>query len=134
MNYPLNTLDQLRPILVGFRKSRQLTQAALADKLGITQQTYAQLEAKPSSASMERMFKVLQLLGVQLVLSDSAAAQDALRMTTTTLSSSLPIISVAESPIAYAVEVTARASNTLPASKSAAPKRTRGGTTKKESW
>jgi HTH-type transcriptional regulator/antitoxin HipB len=79
MNYPINTLDQLRPILVGFRKSRQLTQAALADKLGITQQSYAQLEANPSASSMERIFKLLQLLDVQLMLGDGAPAQDLAR-------------------------------------------------------
>lgn len=71
MNYPVKILSQLRPILKGFRKARHLTQADLAKKLGITQQSYAQLEANPASASIERLFKVLQLLEVDLVLSDN---------------------------------------------------------------
>jgi len=70
MNYPIKILSQLRPILRGFRKARHLTQAELAKKLGITQQSYAQLEANPASASLERLFKVLQLLEVDLVLAD----------------------------------------------------------------
>lgn len=70
MNYPIKILSQLRPILRGFRKARHLTQAELAKKLGITQQSYAQLEANPASASLERLFKVLQLLEVDLILAD----------------------------------------------------------------
>lgn len=77
MNFPVVTLDQLRPILVGFRKSRGLTQAALAARLGIAQQTYAQLEANPASASVERLFRLLRVLGVELVLTDAAADQTA---------------------------------------------------------
>lgn len=72
MNYPIKTLNQLRLILQGFRKANDLTQAALANKLGITQQSYAQLEANPASASVERLFRVLQVLNVDMVLSGNA--------------------------------------------------------------
>jgi len=71
VDYPIKTLSQLRLILQGFRKANHLTQAALAEKLGITQQSYAQLEANPASASMERLFKVLRALDVEIVLSGS---------------------------------------------------------------
>ena len=69
MAFPVQTLTQLRPILVGFRKSAGLTQAQLAARLGITQQSYAQLEANPSAASVERLLKVLNALGVRMMLS-----------------------------------------------------------------
>ncbi|MDF3083628.1 helix-turn-helix domain-containing protein [Burkholderia sola] len=69
MAFPVQTLTQLRPILVGFRKSAGLTQAQLAARLGITQQSYAQLEANPSAVSIERLFKVLNALGVRMMLS-----------------------------------------------------------------
>lgn len=75
MNYPVTTLDQLRPILIGFRKSRGLTQAALAARLGVAQQTYAQLEANPGTASVERLFRLLRVLGVELVLADTETEQ-----------------------------------------------------------
>ncbi|WP_175685657.1 helix-turn-helix transcriptional regulator [Burkholderia anthina] len=68
MAFPVQTLSQLRPILVGFRKSAGLTQAQLAARLGVTQQSYAQLEANPSAVSIERLFKVLNVLGVRLML------------------------------------------------------------------
>jgi HTH-type transcriptional regulator/antitoxin HipB len=68
MDYSLKTPQQLRPLLIGFRKALGLTQAQLAARLGVTQQTYAQLEAKPESASLDRLYLVLKLLGVSLVL------------------------------------------------------------------
>ncbi|PMS35342.1 DNA-binding XRE family transcriptional regulator [Trinickia symbiotica] len=73
MDFPITTLAQLRPILLGFRKSAGLTQAKMASRLGVTQQTYAQLEANPASASFERLFRVLRVLNVDLVLSPRAA-------------------------------------------------------------
>lgn len=68
VDYPVKTPQQLRPLLVGFRKAAGLTQAQLAARLGVTQQTYAQLEAKPESASLDRLYLVLKLLDVNLVL------------------------------------------------------------------
>lgn len=80
MAFPVQTLSQLRPILVGFRKSAGFTQAQLAARLGVTQQSYAQLEANPSAVSIERLFKVLSVLGVRLMLEpgtpDDAPAPD----------------------------------------------------------
>lgn len=55
-DYPLNTLNQLRPLLIGFRKANGLTQKDLSERLGVTQQTYSRLEANPASASIERLF------------------------------------------------------------------------------
>ncbi|RDU98614.1 helix-turn-helix transcriptional regulator [Trinickia dinghuensis] len=68
MDYPIKTLSQLRPILKGFRKAAGMTQATVANHLGVTQQTYAQLEANPATVSIERLLKVLRVLGVSLVL------------------------------------------------------------------
>jgi transcriptional regulator with XRE-family HTH domain len=80
MQYPVRTLQQLRPILQGFRKSRGLTQAQVAERLGVSQQSYAKLEADPSKASFERLFTILQILRVDLILTpreqeDSAASE-----------------------------------------------------------
>ena len=72
MDFPIKTLTQLRPILQGFRKAAGLTQAAMASHLGVTQQTYAQLEANPAAVSVERLFRVLRVLQVDLRLTPSA--------------------------------------------------------------
>jgi len=75
VNYPVKTVAQLRPLLQGFRKAAGLTQAMLASRLGVTQQTYAQLEADPSAVSVERLFKVLRVLEVDVVLAQTAASE-----------------------------------------------------------
>ena len=72
--YPLKTLNQLRPLLIGFRKVNGLTQKDIAERLGVTQQTYARLEANPGSASIERLFKVFTVLGVEIELSSPLAS------------------------------------------------------------
>lgn len=68
MIYPLKTLNQLSLILKGFRKEKGLTQAAMAERLGITQQSYAHFEAYPAAASLERFFLVLRMLDVEISL------------------------------------------------------------------
>ncbi len=68
MAFTLQTLDQLPLFLSALRKQRQLTQAALAAQLGMSQQAYAQLEANPAVTSVERLFRVMQMLQVSLNL------------------------------------------------------------------
>lgn len=67
--FPIKTLNQLRPVLIGFRKMNGLTQKDVSERLGVTQQTYARLEANPASASIERLFRVFSILGVEITLS-----------------------------------------------------------------
>ncbi len=71
VNYTINTLDQIKPILVGFRKSNGLSQKALAEKLGISQQSYQTLESSPQKATIERLFKVFSILGIKLQFIDN---------------------------------------------------------------
>jgi HTH-type transcriptional regulator / antitoxin HipB len=69
VDYPVKTLSQLQPVLRGFRVAAGLTQAMVASRLGITQQSYAQFEADPAAAGVERLFKVLRLLNAGITLS-----------------------------------------------------------------
>ena len=39
--FPIKTLNQLRPVLIGFRKIKGFTQKDVSERLGVTQQTYA---------------------------------------------------------------------------------------------
>ena len=71
VNYTINTLDQIKPILVGFRKFNGLSQKALAEKLGISQQSYQTLESSPQKVTIERLFKVLSILGIKLQFIDN---------------------------------------------------------------
>ncbi|MGP3590267.1 helix-turn-helix transcriptional regulator [Vagococcus sp. WN89Y] len=74
--YPVKTLNQLRPLLIGFRKANELTQKDVSKRLGVTQQTYARLEANPASASIERLFKVFTVLGVEISLSPMSGSSE----------------------------------------------------------
>jgi HTH-type transcriptional regulator/antitoxin HipB len=67
VRYRLTALHQLRAHLLGFRKHAGLSQAALAAQLGISQQSYAKIEANPASTSVERLFTILRLLGAELI-------------------------------------------------------------------
>ena len=66
--YPIKTLSQLPLMLKGFRKQQGLTQAVIAERLGITQQSYAYFEANPAAATLERLFLVLRMLEVHISL------------------------------------------------------------------
>lgn len=68
MDYPIKTLSQLPLVLKGFRKEKGLTQAAMAERLGITQQSYAHFEANPATATLERLYTVLRFLDVEISL------------------------------------------------------------------
>ena len=72
MDFIINTIDQLRPILVGFRKSQGFSQKEFAKKLGVSQQTYQVFESNPKRASVERLYKILTILKVKIQLLDTA--------------------------------------------------------------
>lgn len=96
MAFPIRTIAQLPLILRGFRKQKRLTQAALAAQLGMSQQSYAQLEANPAVVSVERLLRVLQALRVELNLVPTApdlpatSATSSLPASVTPLAPSLP--------------------------------------------
>lgn len=77
MIYPIKTLSQLPLLLKGFRKQSGLTQAAMAEKLGITQQSYAYFEANPATATLERLYMVLRQLDVEISLDHTSPATSA---------------------------------------------------------
>ena len=68
MHYPIITPEQLPAMLRGLRQSAGLTQAQLAERLGISQQSYARLEARPAAASVARLSKLLRALNAELVI------------------------------------------------------------------
>ncbi len=75
MIYSIKTLKQLPLFLKGFRKEKGLTQAAMAERLGISQQAYARFEANPETATLERLFLVLRTLDVEISLARSDTRQ-----------------------------------------------------------
>jgi len=78
-------------ILKGFRKERGLTQAAMAEKLGITQQSYAYFEANPATATLDRLFMVLRLLGVEISLDQAALTTSTRPISSGTIGENIPV-------------------------------------------
>ncbi|MCA1323144.1 helix-turn-helix transcriptional regulator [Herbaspirillum sp. alder98] len=68
MDYPVKTQQQLKPLLVGFRKRAGKSQAEVAALLGISQQSYARIEANPTATNLGRLITILRLLDVEVVL------------------------------------------------------------------
>jgi len=73
MDYLISISDQLAPQLRSLRKVRQLSQADLALKLGVTQSRIAAIERNPSAVSTGQLLDLLKVLGVDLVLRDKHA-------------------------------------------------------------
>ncbi len=70
MDYPIHFADQLKQHLRALRKSRGLTQAQLAQRLGVVQSRVADIEANPASVSVEQWFRLLAALDIQCILRD----------------------------------------------------------------
>ena len=73
MDYLISISDQLAPQLRSLRKVRQLSQADLALKLGVTQSRIAAIERNPAAVSTGQLLELLKVLGVDLVLRDTQA-------------------------------------------------------------
>jgi HTH-type transcriptional regulator/antitoxin HipB len=114
--YPIKTLSQLPLVLKGFRKENGLTQAAMAERLGITQQSYAHFEANPATATLERLFMVLRMLDVEISLNRTSPA------------SATPPVKVASERPAKLKTIGQKPSVVVKAARIVAPTR------KKESW
>jgi HTH-type transcriptional regulator / antitoxin HipB len=75
-DFPVRTPEQLIPIFAAFRKRSGLSQAELAHRIGVGQQTVSQLERNPDKASVERLMRALAELDVELILRVKGTAPD----------------------------------------------------------
>lgn len=71
-DFTVRTAEQLPALLKGFRKQAGLTQAAVALRLGVTQQTFSAMERNADKVSADRLLQLLSTLGVELVLRQSS--------------------------------------------------------------
>ena len=72
--FTVRTADQLPTLLQAFRKEAGLTQSEVALRLGVTQQTYSALERNAVTVGAARLLKLLNILGVELILGNSSPA------------------------------------------------------------
>jgi len=132
VNYSIKTLSQLPLMLKGFRKARRLTQDAMAEKLGITQQSYAYFEANAATATLDRLFMALRILGVEISLDQAASITSMSRISSDAMGKNTTMVN----PSNQKIGKTASA-ETIQKDKSSAdikPERITSITQKKESW
>ena len=73
--YPIKTPEQLGAILQGFRKQRGLTQVQVARTAGLLQSAVSELEVDSSTASLNRIFKLLAALDLELFVRSRGTSQ-----------------------------------------------------------
>ncbi|MGH8818850.1 MAG: helix-turn-helix domain-containing protein [Achromobacter pestifer] len=73
-DFTVRTAEQLPALLQGFRKQAGLTQSDVALRLGVTQQTLSALERNAEKVSADRLLRLLNILGVELVLREAGDA------------------------------------------------------------
>ena len=74
MDYLVRTPAQLGQVLKGLRRERGMSQAQVAAQMGILQSKISALEADPKTISVERLFHLLAVLGVEPVLRPRGAS------------------------------------------------------------
>lgn len=68
MEYPIRTTRQLAQALKGWRKSRDLTQAEAAGRVGMRPKTISALESEPDPSTLGSLFKLLSALDLELAI------------------------------------------------------------------
>ena len=74
---PIITASQLGLLLQSARKTRKLTQAQLALRLGLSQNRLSELERNPGSMSVDQVMAICGHLGLQLAMYPRDAAAQA---------------------------------------------------------
>ncbi|MBY0366463.1 MAG: helix-turn-helix domain-containing protein [Proteobacteria bacterium] len=66
--------EQLAQLLKATRKARRLTQGELAARLGLSANRFSELEAGLGALSVQRLFELTQVLGLELFVADAQAS------------------------------------------------------------
>jgi HTH-type transcriptional regulator/antitoxin HipB len=74
MAQSLTQSSQVGRILTARRRALKLSQAALAAKLGISQNRLSEIEANPARLPLERLLEIANILGLELVIQDRRTA------------------------------------------------------------
>jgi HTH-type transcriptional regulator/antitoxin HipB len=77
MDYPVKNPSQLGQVLQGFRHAKRITQQAAGSRIGLPQSAISLLESNPSRSSVEKLFKYLSALELDVFVRDRAAPPSA---------------------------------------------------------
>ncbi len=82
MKQKIITKAQLSHLLQSYRNAKRLTQAELGQRAGISQERYSVLESDPGRITVERLLRIVNALGLEMVLQDKG--EDSLSPSDTT--------------------------------------------------
>lgn len=71
---PLVTAQQVGHLLVARRKALSLSQAEMAQRLGISQSRYSEIETAPERITLERLLAITAVLGFEVVMQDKRSS------------------------------------------------------------
>lgn len=72
MTQILSTSAQLGQVLASRRRALKLSQQAVANKLGISQNRLSELEENPDRLTLDRLLALANVLGLELSIHDKA--------------------------------------------------------------
>jgi HTH-type transcriptional regulator / antitoxin HipB len=72
---PITNPAQIGGLLLGRRKHLKLSQAEVAEKLGLSQSRLSELEASPETLTVAQLLVLMRVLGLQLTVGDRAPAR-----------------------------------------------------------
>jgi HTH-type transcriptional regulator/antitoxin HipB len=74
--HTIRTAQQLAPLMRAYRRNAGLSQAGLAERLGISRQAVTALEKAPETATFERLLRVWAVLGIEVSLHEAGPLPD----------------------------------------------------------
>jgi HTH-type transcriptional regulator/antitoxin HipB len=72
---PIKTSKQVGAHLSGRRKQLKLSQTAVASRLTLSQNRLSELEARPETLTVEQLLALLNVLGLEMILRETAAGK-----------------------------------------------------------
>jgi HTH-type transcriptional regulator/antitoxin HipB len=82
MKQKILTEAQLSHLLQSYRKQTNLTQSELGQRAGISQERYSVLESDPGRITVQRLLRIVNALGLDMVLQDKGEDSSAAPRTT----------------------------------------------------
>ena len=68
--HPINNPSQIGATLTGRRKHLKLSQTDVANRLGLSQNRISELETIPETLTVEQLLALLNVLGLEMTLSE----------------------------------------------------------------
>lgn len=74
--HPITHARQIGATLQARRKALDLSQAQVAEKLGLSQNRLSELENQPETLTVQQLLALANVLGIELTLAERGAGKD----------------------------------------------------------